>query len=234
MCELAKVISFPENEVVKVSRKKNGEGKDAKDPFRTKEELRAMDQYFSFNGEHRNRMCFTIGCGCSLRASDLLEFTWGYFFRDFNGERIWNTSIGLIEIKTGKFKKIHITESMKAAVELFLKKEYIKKEDLPLEEKMFISRKRDVNGNRQAITVGQWNDIIKKASSKQGLQGKFGSHSCRKTWGYLYYQKTKAIATLMEIFNHSKPTTTLAYIGINDETIQESYIVVGDILSDMF
>ena len=30
-----------------------------------------------------------------------------------------------------------------------------------------------------------------------------GTHTMRKTFGYTYYQSTKDVATLMEIFNHS-------------------------------
>ena len=36
----------------------------------------------------------------------------------------------------------------------------------------------------------------------------------RKTFGYHYYRKTKDVATLMKMFNHSDPSITLKYIGI--------------------
>ena len=41
-----------------------------------------------------------------------------------------------------------------------------------------------------------------------------GTHTMRQMFGYTYYQATKDVATLMEIFNHSSQKTTLSYIGI--------------------
>ena len=50
-----------------------------------------------------------------------------------------------------------------------------------------------------------------------------GTHSLRKTFGYNYYNKTKNIAVLQNIFNHSEPSITLRYIGINQDTISDAY-----------
>lgn len=41
----------------------------------------------------------------------------------------------------------------------------------------------------------------------------------RKTFGYHFYQKYKDIALLQELFNHSAPSVTLRYIGINQDMI---------------
>ena len=39
----------------------------------------------------------------------------------------------------------------------------------------------------------------------------------RKTFGYHYYKKTKDVAMLMDLFNHSSPAITLRYIGIRQD-----------------
>lgn len=44
----------------------------------------------------------------------------------------------------------------------------------------------------------------------------------RKTFGYHYYQRTKDVATLQEICNHSSPKITKRYIGIRQDEIDES------------
>ena len=62
------------------SRKKKGDGKNEKSPFRTDEELQKIDLYFRKKYQYRNRMCFLIGCNCGLRASDLLQLKWKNFF----------------------------------------------------------------------------------------------------------------------------------------------------------
>lgn len=46
-----------------------------------------------------------------------------------------------------------------------------------------------------------------------------GTHSMRKTFGYHYYKKTKDVALLMDLFNHSSQSVTLRYIGINQDTL---------------
>ncbi|MEG1009339.1 MAG: site-specific integrase, partial [Clostridia bacterium] len=53
-------------------------------------------------------------------------------------------------------------------------------------------------------------------------------HTMRKTFGYWHYQIYKDIAILQDIFNHSSPSITLRYIGINDDikdkTIENFYL----------
>lgn len=45
----------------------------------------------------------------------------------------------------------------------------------------------------------------------------------RKTFGYFHYKQYKDVAILQEIFNHSAPSVTLRYIGINQDEIDDSY-----------
>jgi len=45
----------------------------------------------------------------------------------------------------------------------------------------------------------------------------------RKTFGYHFYQQTKDVALLQELFNHSSPSVTLRYIGINQDKIDQAY-----------
>ncbi|BDP75276.1 hypothetical protein EfmAA96_30610 (plasmid) [Enterococcus faecium] len=49
-----------------------------------------------------------------------------------------------------------------------------------------------------------------------------GTHTLRKTFGYHYYKKTRDIATLMFIFNHSSQAITKRYIGITEDEIGAS------------
>jgi site-specific recombinase XerD len=47
-------------------------------------------------------------------------------------------------------------------------------------------------------------------------------YTLRKTFGYHFYQRTKDVATLQMIFNHSHPSITLRYIGINQDLMDEA------------
>ena len=51
-----------------------------------------------------------------------------------------------------------------------------------------------------------------------GLE-EIGTHTLRKTFGYWFYKETKDIALLQQLFNHSSPSITLKYIGINQDVL---------------
>jgi len=53
----------------------------------------------------------------------------------------------------------------------------------------------------------------------------------RKTFAYHYYKKTKDIALLMNLFNHSSQSVTLRYIGINQDVINDS---ISKVMRNLF
>lgn len=71
-------------------------------------------------------------------------------------------------------------------------------------------------GDRRISTTHAYS-IIAKAGEMIG-NSSIGTYTMRKT----YYQVTKDVATLMEIFNHSSQKITLRYIEINEESIENS------------
>ena len=77
-------------------------------------------------------------------------------------------------------------------------------------------------GDNKPITITQAYRIIVKAGKKVGLTD-IGTHTMRKTFGYFHYQQFHDVALLQTIFNHSSPSITLRYVGINQEKIDDSY-----------
>ncbi|KAA0776189.1 MULTISPECIES: tyrosine-type recombinase/integrase [Bacillus cereus group] len=71
------------------------------------------------------------------------------------------------------------------------------------------------------ITRIQAYRIMNAAAEKVELD-EIGTHTLRKTFGYHYYQKTKDVVMLQTIFNHSAPSITLRYIGIQQDEIDKS------------
>ena len=63
--------------------------------------------------------------------------------------------------------------------------------------------------------------ILKQAADDLRLKN-IGTHSLRKTFGYHYYQDTKDIATLQELFNHSDQRITLKYIGVEQDELDRA------------
>ena len=64
--------------------------------------------------------------------------------------------------------------------------------------------------------------ILNKAAVRVGINGEIGTHTLRKTFGYHMYMKTKDVALLQELFNHSSPSVTLRYIGINQDRLDQA------------
>ena len=89
---------------------------------------------------------------------------------------------------------------------------------MDFEDYIFQSRK----GANKPITRVQAYRILNSSAQKIGLE-EIGTHTLRKTFGYHFYNQTKDIALLQELFNHSAPSVTLRYIGINQDKIDQAY-----------
>ena len=84
---------------------------------------------------------------------------------------------------------------------------------------MFKSRK----GKNRPLSTTQVHRIFQDAGQALGLEH-FGSHSLRKTWGYVCYKRTKNIALIMQVYNHASEKVTLRYIGITQEDMDVMYM----------
>lgn len=146
-------------------------------------------------------MLFILAIHTGLRMSDIVQL---------RIEDVRNRSF--FSIREGKTKKWRM-------VYVYVIKEEIARylSDKPLNGWLFPFFK----GERQ-ITVTQAYRVLTDAGQAIG-RNDCGTHTCRKTFGYHYYQRTKDIDTLMEIFNHSNPQKTKRYIGIRHDDIKNAF-----------
>ena len=171
------------------------------EPIRSIEKIELVKRILKTNGV-RDFLLFLMGINIGLRISDILKL---------RVEDVRNRDyIEITEQKTGKYKRFPITKSFKSDLEDFI----IDKSD---EEWLFSSQR-----GGKPITRIQAYRIISKACLKAGIKTRIGTHTLRKTFGYHFYNKTKDIALLQCIFNHSAPSVTLRYIGINQDIIDSS------------
>lgn len=171
-------------------------------PIKSKQEINELIEALgmSQNGL-RDQLLFKIGISTGLRCGDLVALK----VEQVKGK----SSFKIREGKTKKERTVYLNNLMADIAD------YI--ETLPKETVyLFPSRKGDNH-----ITTTQAYRIIAKAGDMIGNHS-IGTHTMRKTFGYTYYQATKDVATLMEIFNHSSQKTTLRYIGITEEAIENS------------
>lgn len=171
-------------------------------PIREKRQLDSMQRELLKSGS-RDYMLFFLGIHIGLRISDILKLK----VSDVKG----NTHITLKEDKTNKIKRIKIQEDVYTEVEKYIG-------DMADDDFLFKSQK----GDNQPIGRVQAYRILNKAATAIGINGEIGTHTLRKTFGYHFYQRTKDVALLQDLFNHSSPSVTLRYIGINQDMMDKA------------
>lgn len=159
---------------------------------------------------NRRYLLWLSGIYLGRRVSDLLELR----VRDVYPQR----KIEIREQKTKKRATLFISDELRRAY-----RERLWYRD-PEE---YVFRASDGHGHvsrRTAYRDMQY--IAKMAGIPEDIN--LGTHTLRKTFGYHFYQRTHDIATLMQLFNHSKESTTLIYIGIATDETEEAFRKVSE------
>ena len=168
--------------------------------------------------ECRNKTLFTISINVGLRASDLLQLRYNYFYNEDMSFKEYYELIPKKQTETRKFVKIFFNESVKTALNKFIQEYPV----MDLNEYVFKSKKGD-----GAITERTMWKIIVDITAEAGITKNVGSHSCRKTWARQIYDnaknKSNALVMLQECLKHSSSLTTLRYIAIMDEEKKDMY-----------
>ena len=167
-------------------------------PIRDIKDIENMKRVLKKSGQ-RDYMLFLTGINTGLRISDILKLK----VSDVKGK----SHISIKEKKTGKNKRLLLNAPFKVELD-----EYIA--DMQDDEPLFKSQKGD---NKPIGVVRAWG-LLKDAAEKCDLD-EIGTHTLRKTFGYHFYQQYKDVALLQDIFNHSSPSVTLRYIGINADIV---------------
>lgn len=170
-------------------------------PIRDRETVQDIGEYLKFKNE-RNYVMWMTGTYSGLRVSDILELR----VKDVYRKQYFN----LREKKTRKQRIFEINPILKRILNKYC-------EDRDPDEYLIKSRQ----GGNHPITRDMAYKILRDAAEQFGIEN-IGTHTMRKTFGFHFYVQTKDVATLMTIFNHSDQSITLRYIGIEQQTIDES------------
>lgn len=166
------------------------------EPIRDKSKIEEMKLVLK-KQNYRDYIMFLVGVNTGLRISDILKLKVKHFRN--------NSHLEITEEKTGKNKRRLINSTLKKEINDYI----VNMKD---HEYLFQSQK----GYNESISRVQAYRVLKKAGEKVGLK-KVGTHTLRKTFGYHHYQQNKDVALLQNLFNHSSPSITLKYIGINQD-----------------
>jgi len=153
----------------------------------------------------RDLLLFTIGINNGLRCGDLIKLKVGDIKDLKPGE-----TLTIREQKTGKDNVLMINKTT-----FKILKQYLSETKSVDEQYLFKSRKG--NGH---LSVGSVNALVKGWCRSINLKGNYGTHSLRKTFGYI--QRTRygvGWEILCKRFNHSSPAVTMRYLGIEDKEV---------------
>lgn len=173
--------------------------KDIKSINKIKEILRRQSQ--------RDLLLFVLGINTGIRVSDLLSLR----ISDVSDGKEIKEFIYIDDLNNGADSKSSNEQKayfLNNSVKKELRK-YFSQHDFTECDFLFKSKK-----NNQPITRQQAYRIINSAAKEAGIQGKVGTHTLRKTFGYHAYRKGIAISIIMSIYNHHSSAETMRYLGI--------------------
>lgn len=149
-----------------------------------------------------------IGLNLALRISDLLSIQ----FTDIHDDRLC-----IKESKTGKIANIKLNKKAITLIKQIQQK-------YPMHQYLFQSYRNQQSINKPPKPLSRRS--VAKAFSEVGEEVKvsLGTHSMRKTRGYLMYKSTNDIARVMKMLRHSSEGVTLRYIGITQDDVDRDFV----------
>lgn len=170
------------------------------DPIREIERINRIKRILKKQSQ-RDFLFFVLGINTGIRINDLLNIKVGDVW---DGEQV-HEFLSIIDTNSEQRKLYYLNNKVKHALV-----DYLTVSRLNLSDFLFKSKK-----SNNPITRQQAYRIINKVAKEIGISGKIGTHTLRKTFGYHAYRKGIAISILQSIFNHTTPSETLRYIGID-------------------
>ncbi len=183
------------------------------EPIRDRKKIAQIKNQLRGGKRFRNLLLFTVGINSALRVSDLLKLRIGDFI-DEEGEvkqRFW-----IREEKRSKRHEVIINTSIFDAVEEY-RAAYPTVSDDPDNFVFFSTRTHDYT---KPISREQAWHVITKICKAVGLQGNYGTHTLRKTWGYHARMSGVELSLIMHKLNHNDLAYTKRYLGITDDELE--------------
>ncbi len=177
-------------------------------PIHRLKDVRAIKKLIADSA--RDSAIFSIGINTNLRASDILRLTIDQMKDIKPGHEI-----EIIEKKTRKKRRITLNQEATTAIQRLLVALHGKYKDT---DSLF-------QGQRGPLNVKTVTQLVKKWCNDINLDGNYGSHTMRKTWGVHQRKRVgTSIPELMVMFNHTSQKQTLDYLCIQPEEIREAYM----------
>ena len=168
--------------------------------LRSIEQINSMKRYLKEHSE-RDYLLFVFGINTGLKLKEILDI-----------------KVEDVLEREGSIKDFFLLphEESENPKEIYLNPKlrqdllhYIRSEQLKSSDYLIKSAK-----TQKPISRQQAYRIIHHAAEAVGIEGKIGTNSLRKTFGYHAFKRGVAISLLQKHFNHATPSETLKYLGI--------------------
>ena len=195
----------------------SGKGSKTVDAIKTPEDIQKIKDNLQHHLRDLTLFCISVNNG--LRMKDILLLTVGQVNKLKVGERLWIT-----ETKRKKRVQFVLDNDSHRVLHHYL--DYYKLTDSdPLFPQLRNQRTKSryvLQYPLKAITSAQASRLIKRWCSEAKLDGLYGCHTPRKTWGYLM-RKYLGLdwALICDRYGHANMEVTKTYLGITDTEITD-------------
>lgn len=229
-----KVLPFPSKDKtpkVKKVIKKKGKPSEVY-PFKTQEDIKKICDHFLSKKMYLQYLLFIIDINLGRREGDTLKLTWDKFFES-DGKR--KTYIEVKESKTNKNKRIYINEAIWRAIDLYIDKIGI--DPGGKHYKYLIAYQWTGRSKGTPLKYNSVYKAIKRAAKACEIGYNVGTHSTRKTLGYMNYQlhpnDPYKLSVTQKMYNHDSESTTMSYIGLDEEKETQYLKDLGKVCCDI-
>lgn len=179
-------------------------------PIKSLADIGKIKRHLLKTQQYRNYLLFVMGINVGLRISDLLSLRISDVWQ--NGKCV--EAIVIREQKTKKYRTIALNGATEEAIERYLNSLKTFNEN----DWLFKSRKYGTPLTKQSA-----HRIINQIMADCGIVGHWGTHTLRKTFAYQLYmanaEQPMILEYLMKLLNHSSQQITLAYMGIEQQQL---------------
>ena len=165
-------------------------------------------------------LVWKVGVNLALRVSDVLKIT-------VEEAREYVKS-GVYNARDKKTKKQNLVKMNNVTIQALERALEIRENSKVSKDNifLFVGQGNRVSNSLTPISRQAVDKYFKKAVDDENLKIEIGTHTMRKTWGRLAYQKGYRLEDIMKRLNHSHGDTTLLYLGITNKYIDD---IVADL-----
>lgn len=178
------------------------------DAVKSKESIQEIEHLLHKHGGQHYADIFKLGINTAFRISDLLSVAHA-------GIDTAKRELTLREKKTGKLRTVRLNDT---ALEI------IERRNTTYPHDVYVFQSHGNRGKAACKPLTRRSVARKFQEIGSITDIALGTHSMRKTRGYMMYSAGVKIEQISKVLNHSSPAVTMDYIGITKEETLQTYI----------